>query len=60
MSATAGRQVEHKTTWLDQRQKAVDPDGRGHRGLRRSHTLPHWRQPIANNAKSRVQRTARR
>ena len=26
MPATAGRQVEHKTTWLDQRQKAADPD----------------------------------
>jgi len=26
MPATAGRQVERKTTWLDQRQKAADPD----------------------------------
>jgi hypothetical protein len=37
MPATAGREIEHKTPWLDQRQKAVDPDGGGRRGLRRSH-----------------------
>jgi len=52
MPATAGRQVEHKTTWLDQRQKAVDPDRRGRRGLGRSRALLHWRWPIANNGKS--------
>jgi hypothetical protein len=27
MPATAGRESKHKTTWLDQRQKALDPDG---------------------------------
>ena len=60
MPATAGCEIEHKTTRLDQRQKAVDPDGGGRRGLRRSHALLHWWRPIANNKKSRIHRTARR
>jgi hypothetical protein len=39
MPASAGRKIEHKATWLDQRQKTLDPDGGGGRGLRRLHAL---------------------
>jgi predicted Zn-dependent protease with MMP-like domain len=41
-----GREIEHKTAWLDQRQKAVDPDGGARRGLRRSNLPRDLHRPV--------------
>src|SRR5215467_3519606 len=60
MPATAGGEVKHKAPRFDQRQKAVDPSRRRHRRVRGWIDLLHWGRTIANNAQSRVQRSARR
>jgi hypothetical protein len=49
MPATASRKIEHKPTWLDQRQKALNPNRGGRRGPTGLHPIVHWRLPVANS-----------